>query len=59
MKFKSVSKKNMCPACSGTSWCSFSDDGEYLLCRRQYLSGATVKKDMSRNEYYVYRMETF
>lgn len=55
MKFRPVNKGKPCTICNKSSWCSLSEDGKIQICRRKMEIGATVKKDINGNEYYVYK----
>jgi hypothetical protein len=39
-----VTRRNPCPVCEGTTWCSVADDGTAVCCRRQP-NGATLTKN--------------
>lgn len=53
--FKEVSKSNRCQVCGKSSWCSYSQCGRFLVCRRFNDGTAKVKLDSNNNEYYVYK----
>jgi len=56
MSFESVSAKNKCVICGHDSWCSYTHDESYLICRREQHQNAKVKFDTNGNEYYVYKL---
>ena len=56
MKFIEVTKRRVCIICSKNSWCTYSLDGGFVICRRQNDTNAKVKSDKNGNEYYLYKV---
>lgn len=53
-EWRNVKKGMSCPICGKDDWCSFSSDGNALLCRRENNGKAIIKKNKSGEEYYLY-----
>ncbi|MFC1989439.1 DUF3854 domain-containing protein [Chloroflexota bacterium] len=52
-----VTSKSRCPICGHNTWCSFSSDGAYAVCRRLDTGNGHAKTDKSGSEYWVYRLD--
>ena len=53
--WKSVTHREPCRVCSGKGWCSVSEDGRFLLCRRVQQEGAKAHTDRHGSPYWIYR----
>lgn len=55
--WREVTKYNPCHICGKSSWCSFSADGNWAVCRRLDTGEGTHKIDQSGVDYWVYRLK--
>lgn len=53
--FREVSKKWPCEICGKDSWCSRSDDGRVVICRR-ISEGGIRKIDKNGNDFYIHKI---
>ncbi|HWB11539.1 MAG TPA: DUF3854 domain-containing protein [Pirellulales bacterium] len=51
-----VTKSSPCPICAKSNWCSRSDDGEIVACRREAEGAAQAKTDKNGAPYYVHHL---
>jgi putative DNA primase/helicase len=53
--WKDVTRSNPCPICGKPDWCSVSQDGDVVMCRRQGDAGQR-KVDKAGVDYYIHRL---
>lgn len=54
---KNVDSKTPCPICGHTDWCSYSEDGTTIICRRIEAGSTRTGTDASGAQYYVHLTE--
>lgn len=54
MTWREVSRTCPCPICGKPDWCSVSDDGTWVVCRRADNGEGTHKVDKAGGDYWVY-----
>lgn len=52
--WKEVKRSHPCPICGKDHWCSISDDGAWVVCRRADSGAGKYKVDKAGGEYWVY-----
>jgi hypothetical protein len=54
---KNVDQQTPCPICGHTDWCSYSEDGATIICRRIEAGSIRTGTDASGVQYYVHLTE--
>jgi len=54
--WEEVTKRNPCPICNKTSWCSITRDGSAVLCRRVETGSKKTKCDKNGTEFFIHQL---
>jgi hypothetical protein len=57
LKWRDVTPSEPCPKCGRGDWCSVSDDGTWLICRRHDDASGQERTDAAGQAYWLYRLK--